>query len=124
MDVVRTLLIVVEAIISLLLIGVILLQRSKSEGLGLAFGAGMGETLFGSRAGNVLTRVTIILASLFLVNTLVLANLFARREASLVERGLPGTEAPPAAEEPWEPASAPDVDANLEEGVPAPAPES
>ena len=40
-----------------LLIGLILIQRSKNEGMGgLAMGAGMGEALFGSRAGNVLTR--------------------------------------------------------------------
>lgn len=88
MEIIRTLLIVVLALVSLMLIGIILLQRSKSEGLGLAFGSGMGETLFGSRAGNVLTRITIILGVVFLVNTLVLANLFTRREASLAERGL------------------------------------
>jgi len=93
MEIIRTLLIVVLAIVSLMLIGIILLQRSKSEGLGLAFGSGMGETLFGSRAGNVLTRITVILGVVFLVNTLVLANLFTRRQASLAERGLRG-EAP------------------------------
>ena len=40
----------IEAIISVLLIGIILLQKSKDEGLGLAFGAGVGETDFGGRA--------------------------------------------------------------------------
>ena len=44
----KTLLIVVEVLCCLLLVGLILLQRSKSEGLGLAFGAGAGEALFGA----------------------------------------------------------------------------
>ena len=39
MSILITLLLIVLVISSLLLIGVILLQRSKSEGLGLAFGA-------------------------------------------------------------------------------------
>lgn len=74
---VRILLIVVETLVSLLLIGVVLLQRARNEGLGLAFGSGMGETLFGSRAGNVLTRITVWLSVIFVANTLVLAVLYS-----------------------------------------------
>ena len=66
MGILRVVLIMVEVVCSLLLIGVILLQKSKSEGLGLAFGSGMGESLFGSRAGNVLTKITVTLAMVFL----------------------------------------------------------
>lgn len=121
MDILRTFLIVVEAVISLLLIGIILLQRSKGEGLGLAFGAGMGETLFGSRAGNVLTRATVVLGTAFVVNTLVLAILFARREASLVDRGLrDDPPAPPVAEQPFdiEPIAAPEPEAAAPDDTP------
>jgi len=50
MPVVRAILVFVEVLTSLLLIGVVLLQKSKDEGLGLSFGSGMGESLFGSRA--------------------------------------------------------------------------
>ena len=68
---------------SLLLVILILLQKSKSEGLGLAFGSGMGEALFGSRAGNILTKLTIIFAVVFLANTLLLgADLLGRSAAS------------------------------------------
>ena len=62
----------VEIVTAILLIGIILIQKSKDEGLGVAFGAQMGESLFGSRTGNVLTRITVILAGVFLVNTLIL----------------------------------------------------
>jgi len=86
MDIIRYLLIVVEVISCLMLIGVILLQQSKSQGMGVAFGGGMGETLFGSRAGNILTKITITLAIVFLANTALLGIMYtSRQERSLVE---------------------------------------
>jgi len=77
MNVIRTLLVILEAACCLALIGLILLQKSKSEGLGLAFGGGGNDSLFGARAGNVLTKATIGIGILFLVNTLVLGILFS-----------------------------------------------
>lgn len=86
MEIVRYLLIVVEVLCCLMLIGVILLQQSKSQGMGLAFGGGMGETLFGSRAGNVLTKITVTLGLVFLANTTLLGILYTTGvEKSLVE---------------------------------------
>jgi preprotein translocase subunit SecG len=66
------LLVFIEVVTAVLLVAIILLQKTKDEGLGLAFGAGVGESLFGSRAGNVLTKITIGLAIVFLVDTLIL----------------------------------------------------
>ena len=83
MEVVRAILIVIEGLIGILLVGVILLQRARNEGLGLAFGAQVGETLFGSRAGNVLTRVTVWLGSAFIVATVVLAFLYSGRSGGV-----------------------------------------
>ena len=79
---------VVEALTSILLIGVILLQRSKSQSMGVALGSPMGEQLFGAQAGNVLTRTTIVLGTIFLLNTVLLAYLgsTSRRSTSLVDR--------------------------------------
>ena len=77
MTVIRTLLIILEAACSLALIGLILLQKSKDGGLGMAFGAGGNDSLFGARAGNVLTKATVVIGVIFLVNTLVLGMLFA-----------------------------------------------
>ena len=76
-EVVRYILIALEALCSLLLIGLVLIQKSKGEGLGMAFGGGGGDALFGSRAGNVMTKATVILAVIFMVNTLLLGVLFS-----------------------------------------------
>ena len=77
MAVIRTLLIILEAACSLALIGLILLQKSKSEGLGAAFGGGGNDSVLGARAGNVLTKATVGIGIAFLVNTLILGMLFA-----------------------------------------------
>lgn len=108
MTIINILLLVVEALTCILLVGVILLQKAKSEGLGLAFGSGMGETLFGSRAGNVLTRITITLAIVFLITTTLLAMTHTsanERSRSIIDSrtaDLPMSSAPAAA-----PAAAP-----------------
>ena len=88
MIIVKTILVALEAIICLLLIGLVLLQRSKGAGLGTAFGGGgAGESLFGSRAGNVLTKATVVLGCAFLLNTIFLGMLFA---GGAVEQGASG----------------------------------
>ena len=93
---IKALFIVVEVLCCLLLIGLILLQKSKSEGLGLAFGAGAGESLFGARAGNVLSRATVILGIVFLANSLLLGVLFAQKSKTLMEQA-PAPAAQPSA---------------------------
>ena len=92
----KTLFIVVEVLSCLLLIGLILLQKSKSEGLGLAFGAGAGESLFGARAGNVLSKATVVIGIIFMANTLFLGVLFAQKDKTLMEQA-PAPAAQPAA---------------------------
>jgi preprotein translocase subunit SecG len=97
MSILTGLLIIIEVVCSLLLIGLIMIQKSRSEGLGLAFGAGMGETLFGSRAGNILTKLTIAFGIVFLANTLFLALVYANpQQKSLMarERGTAAAQAP------------------------------
>jgi preprotein translocase subunit SecG len=110
----KALFIVIEVLCSLLLIGLILLQKSKSEGLGLAFGAGAGESLFGARAGNVLSKATVVLGIVFMANSLLLGVLFAQKDQTLMEQA--AAPAPqPAAMQPQP------VDA-LDFAEPAPAP--
>ena len=86
--IVKSLLLVLEVLTSILLIGIILMQKSKGGGLGgSAFGGGSGESFFGARAGNVLTKITIGLSVFFLSNTLILAFLYAESdEKSLMEK--------------------------------------
>ena len=61
-------------VISLLLIGIILIQPSKSGGMGAAFG-GVGESVFGGKAGSHLTKATVVMTAIFFVIALVLAAL-------------------------------------------------
>ncbi|MEN7973614.1 MAG: preprotein translocase subunit SecG [Verrucomicrobiota bacterium] len=95
----KALFIVVEALCGLMLIGLILLQKSKSEGLGLAFGAGAGESLFGARAGNVLSKATVILGIVFMANSLFLGVLFAQKDKTLMEQA-PASATQPTAMQP------------------------
>lgn len=85
MDFLRALFIVVEVLCCLMLIGLVLMQKAKNEGLGLAFGASAGESLFGARAGNVLSKATVILGITFLASTLILGVLFAQRDKTLMD---------------------------------------
>ena len=61
-------------VVSLLLIGLILIQPSKSGGMGAAFG-GIGESMFGGKAGSHLTKATVWLTAVFMVLALLLAVL-------------------------------------------------
>ena len=93
----KALFIVIEVLSCILLIGLVLLQRSKNEGLGLAFGAGAGESLFGARAGNVLSKATVVLGIVFMASTLTLGILFAQKDKSLMDEIGNGSVAQPAA---------------------------
>jgi len=77
MAILQFILIAVTVISSILLLILILLQKTKADGLGLAFGSGVGEALFGSRAGNILSKLTITFACIFLASTLLLSIVFA-----------------------------------------------
>ena len=110
-SILKSVLLVVEVLSAFLLVVVILAQKSKDQGLGMAFGSGMGESLFGSRAGNVLTRMTITLAAVFMLTTIVLGILFAKGRGGSSGSVMDGAvaEAPmaPVAELPALPAEAP-----------------
>ncbi len=75
-------LLVFEAIVALLMMLVILMQRPKSEGLGAAFGGGVTENIFGAQTTNVLTKATTWLASIFFIVILVLSMLYAHRSTT------------------------------------------
>ena len=58
-------------LISISLILIILLQQGKGSDIGSAFGAGSSNTMFGSSSSsNPLTKVTAILAAIFLILSL------------------------------------------------------
>ncbi len=75
-------LLVFEAVVAVLMMFVILMQRPKSEGLGAAFGGGVTENIFGAQTTNVLTTVTTWLASIFFIVILALSALYAHRSTA------------------------------------------
>ena len=85
MNILQYLLIGAEVILSVTLILLILVQKTKSGGgLGTAFGGGGAETIFGSRAGNVLTKATVVLGTVWVLNTVCLAMLFSNKSEQLL----------------------------------------
>ncbi|MDR0908995.1 MAG: preprotein translocase subunit SecG [Spirochaetaceae bacterium] len=72
MGVLGIILLVLFIIVSLLLIGIVLIQNEEGDTMGGLF-AGGGNSAFGSRSGNVLSRATSILGGVFLVLSLCLA---------------------------------------------------
>jgi preprotein translocase subunit SecG len=66
-------LLVVHVVISVMLIGLILIQHGKGAQTGAAFGSGASQTVFGSQgSGGFLSRATAILAALFFLLNLFL----------------------------------------------------
>ena len=93
------------ALVAVLMVLVILMQRPKSEGLGAAFGGGVTENIFGAQTTNVLVKFTTWLAAIFLVLTFALSVLYAHhstassafRRELMKTQGAPQTSPAPAA---------------------------
>ena len=67
----ENLLIFFYILVSISLVLIILLQQGKGSDIGSAFGAGSSNTMFGSSSSsNPLTKVTAILAAIFLILSL------------------------------------------------------
>ena len=85
MSVLLVLVYVLVVLISLLLIGLILIQPAKSGGMGAAFG-GVGESVLGGKAGSHLTKATVWMTAVFFALALVLAVLIGHG----MDRGVSG----------------------------------
>lgn len=73
MDWTQSLLAMVLIGICLFMILVILLQKGRGEGLAGAFGGGGGSGAFGAKTGDVFTWITVVVAGLFIMVS-VMAN--------------------------------------------------
>ena len=91
------LLLTLHVIVSLLLIGVILLQPgSKGGGLGATFGGGGANSAFGAKgAAPFLAKFTYWLAAGFMVTSLVIEVLIVKQNRSVLDRAA-GAKAAPA----------------------------
>ena len=82
---------VIDAMVALLLIGVVLIQQSKDGGLGGSAFGGAGGSVFGGQAADHLAKITVALSSIFLILTLSLAIITGRRttDERLVDENAP-----------------------------------
>lgn len=72
MSIVLGILTFVLILVSLFIVLVVLMQKSKDGGMGAALGGGAAEAAFGADTGNVLSRSTIYASILFFVLAFVL----------------------------------------------------
>ncbi len=108
---------VVQVLVALFLIILVLMQKSKDQGVGAAFGGATTEAVFGAGTTTALVRMTIWCACIFLGTSLLLAVLHAHRSGetgkSLMQRAIETAPAAPASQVPALPKP---------ESLPAPAP--
>lgn len=84
---------IIHVITAIIIIGLILIQQGKGADAGASFGGGASQTMFGVQgSGNLLTRWTAVLATLFFVTSLSLAY-FAKQQSG-VSNSLFADEAP------------------------------
>jgi preprotein translocase subunit SecG len=103
---------------------IILIQKGRGGGLSAAFGGGMASGILGSKTGDFLTWVTIVLVGVFLTLAVVMAKFYKPAPAGNFDV-IPQTQQPPltGSEQPASPNSAgapagqpgPTADTNLPE---------
>ncbi|PPE68755.1 preprotein translocase subunit SecG [Caldimonas thermodepolymerans] len=124
MQLMTTLILVVQLLAALVMIGLVLIQHGKGADMGASFGSGASGSLFGATgSANFLSRTTAVCATIFFACTLALAYLSNARpveadDGSVLERAAPVT-APSSGQ----PAGGADQIPGLEP-APAPAPEA
>jgi preprotein translocase subunit SecG len=101
MNVLLTIVLVVQILTALGMIGLILLQHGKGADMGAAFGSGASGSLFGATgSANFLSRTTAVLAAVFFACTLLLAyfshSVRPAGSGSVLERSAPAAPAAPA----------------------------
>ncbi len=76
MDILYVVVLVVNIATALGVIGLVLMQHGKGADMGAAFGSGASGSLFGATgSANFLSRSTAVLATIFFITALILANL-------------------------------------------------
>ena len=111
---------VVHLLVALAIIGLIMLLQGKGADMGASCGAGASQTLFGSDgSGNVLTKATAWLVTLFFASSFGLALLANQKSVVVDDLGL---EIPPAVMEAEAPAALEEELPVLEESMPAAEP--
>jgi preprotein translocase subunit SecG len=81
-DVILAILNVVIVLLTLFLIGIILIQRGKGGGLAGAFGGMGGSSAFGTKTGDVFTKITVGVAIAWILLSMLMVVLTNRRNTS------------------------------------------
>lgn len=87
MDILIGFLTVLEALVCILLILIVLMQRPRQDGLGAAFGGGMMDSLAGAQTTNVLQKGTTYLGVTLFLLTAVLAILISHQQGGGADKG-------------------------------------
>src|SRR6187399_3203784 len=72
---------------SVFLILLVLIQRGRGGGLAGAFGGMGGQSAFGTKAGDLFTRITIIVAAVWIVLSVAAIKTLNRSQSVFGERG-------------------------------------
>ncbi len=116
-----TLLLVIHIFLALGLTVTVLLQRSEGGALGIGGGQG-GGMMTGRAQASMLTRITAVLATLFMVNCLVLAILAgATKQPRSIFDAMPATAPSLPSTSPMAPPVAPSTPSGPSPTVPAPS---
>lgn len=107
-EILKTPITVVHVLACVFLMVVVLLQPGKSGGMGAFTGAAAQQVFGGRGAGNILTKISWVTASIFFVTSITLAYLSTSSDESLAKRSAPKenkgpptqVEKPPAAPTP------------------------
>ena len=110
------------ALLSLFLILVILVQRGRGGGLTGALGGMGGQSAFGTKAGDLFTRITIVVAAIWVLLSMASLSVLNNRSAtaglnSNTRRNLPAAPVAPGAVPP--PATGDSKSAVPGEGIPS-----
>ena len=84
----KVLLYTVSILSAILLIEIIMIQQNKAGGGLGAVSGGTAENIFGTSAGNILTKTTTWLAVIFLLSTLLLGTVIGRMNKKSVSETL------------------------------------
>ena len=124
MSIVNSLLNVLLVLSSAFLILLVLIQRGKGGGLAGAFGGVGGSSAFGTKAGDVFTRVTIYTALVwFILNMLLVFRMNQRRDSVFGPTDVRSRSAASKVPGQPEPAVRGSASKGTEPAIPAPAPE-
>ncbi|MBU0456341.1 MAG: preprotein translocase subunit SecG [Pseudomonadota bacterium] len=71
------------------LIGLVLLQQGKGAGMGVAFGSGASQTVFGSKGSvGFMMKLTLLVGALFFATSIALTYLAAHQDSSTQKHSL------------------------------------